>query len=93
MMSSFRHLILALFLAYHSGVYATVVDILDIKRNDASQPACVPYTPFVYAHCFSDPSNPSALPYRATQLSNQNMTVEVCVDFCKGKVVRPSEAL
>jgi len=92
-MSGFRHLILASFLAYLSGVNATVVDILDIKRNDAPQPACVPYTPFVYAHCFSDPSNPSALPYRATQLSNQNMTIDICVDFCKGKVVPPCEAL
>jgi hypothetical protein len=93
MMSGFRHLILASFLAYLSGVNATAADILDIKRNDAPQPACVPYTPFVYAHCFSDPSNPSALPYRATQLSNQNMTIDICVDFCKGKVVPPCEAL
>jgi hypothetical protein len=93
MMSSFKHLILASFLTYVLGANATVVDILGVKRNDVPQPACVPYTPFIYAHCFSDPSNPSALPYRATQLSNQNMTVEVCVDFCKGKVVRPCSAL
>jgi hypothetical protein len=40
---------------------------------------------FQIAGCFNDPSTPSALNYRATELSNSNMTIEVCVSFCKGK--------
>jgi hypothetical protein len=57
---------------------------LDVKRWTPPLPSCTPYTPFVYVGCFQDPSTPSALIYRATTLSNTNMTVGVCVDFCKG---------
>jgi len=46
-------------------------------------PTCSNTTDFVYAGCFIDPSSPSALIFR-TDLNSQNMTVEICVDFCKG---------
>ncbi|KAF7881143.1 uncharacterized protein EAF02_007034 [Botrytis sinoallii] len=46
-------------------------------------PTCTNTTDFVYAGCFIDPSSPSALLFR-TDLNSQNMTVEICVDFCKG---------
>ncbi|TGO59046.1 hypothetical protein BOTNAR_0170g00230 [Botryotinia narcissicola] len=46
-------------------------------------PTCTNTTGFVYAGCFIDQSSPSALLFR-TDLKSQNMTVEICVDFCKG---------
>ncbi|KAJ8065071.1 hypothetical protein OCU04_005784 [Sclerotinia nivalis] len=46
-------------------------------------PTCTNTTDFVYAGCFIDPSDPSALLFR-TNINSQNMTVEICVDFCKG---------
>ncbi|TGO57116.1 hypothetical protein BCON_0069g00100 [Botryotinia convoluta] len=46
-------------------------------------PTCTNTTDFVYAGCFIDSSSPSALLFR-TDLNSQNMTVEICVDFCKG---------
>ncbi|KAF7897095.1 hypothetical protein EAF00_005323 [Botryotinia globosa] len=46
-------------------------------------PTCTNTTDFVYAGCFIDPSSPNALLFR-TDLNSQNMTVEICVDFCKG---------
>ncbi|TGO23411.1 hypothetical protein BPAE_0133g00090 [Botrytis paeoniae] len=46
-------------------------------------PTCTNTTDFVHAGCFIDPSSPSALLFR-TDLNSQNMTVEICVDFCKG---------
>ena len=64
--------------------------VLDVKRNDDPAPSCSSFTPFKYAGCFNDPSTPSALNYRATQLSNANMTVEVCVSFCKGMSSAPT---
>jgi hypothetical protein len=54
-----------------------------VKRWGVPLPACVPTTPFVYAGCFSDTGNPGALSYR-TDLDFTNMTVEACVDYCKG---------
>lgn len=50
-------------------------------------PTCTNTTDFVYAGCFIDPSSPSALLFR-TDLNSQNMTVEICIDFCKGKVLK-----
>jgi hypothetical protein len=57
----------------------------DVKRWSPPLPSCTTFPPFVYAGCFNDPSIPSALIYRATELSNTNMTVEICVAFCKGR--------
>lgn len=54
------------------------------ERWAPSLPACANTTDFVYAGCFIDPSSPSALLFRPTDLNSQNMTVEICVDFCKG---------
>lgn len=54
------------------------------KRNqEPDQPSCTDFTPFKYAGCFQDPSNPGrALLFDGP--SNDNMTVETCVAFCKG---------
>ncbi|KIM95067.1 hypothetical protein OIDMADRAFT_149202 [Oidiodendron maius Zn] len=56
-----------------------------VQRNEEPpQPACTsPFQPFVYAGCFSDPSSPRGLLYDSG-LPTQNMTVEICVAFCKG---------
>ena len=54
-----------------------------VKRWGVPLPACTPATPFVYAGCFSDTGSTDALEYR-TELDYNNMTIEACVDFCKG---------
>lgn len=46
-------------------------------------PFCEDFTPFVYAGCFSDPGSPRALPF-PSNIDTSNMTVELCVSFCKG---------
>jgi len=61
------------------GVGASVV-----RRWNIAGPSCTDFTPFVYAGCFSDPSSPRALPFSSSTLNTQNMTVEICVAFCKG---------
>jgi len=81
-------LMLASAFALLSVVNADIV-VFDVKRNDPPAPSCSNFTAFKYAGCFNDPSTPSALNYRATELSNSNMTVEVCVSFCKGKSSAP----
>ncbi|KAI9645759.1 hypothetical protein NHQ30_005191 [Ciborinia camelliae] len=53
------------------------------ERWAPALPTCTNTTDFVYAGCFIDPSSPSALLFR-TNINSQNMTVEICVDFCKG---------
>ena len=65
-----------------SGVNAGGYPVM--KRNqEPSQPSCTNFTPFKYAGCFQDPSNPErALLFSGP--STQNMTVETCVAFCKG---------
>ena len=62
-----------------------------VQRNEEPpQPACTsPFQPFVYAGCFSDPSSPRGLLYDSG-LPTQNMTVEICVAFCKGTVSGPN---
>lgn len=56
-----------------------------VKRWGVPLPSCTDFTPFVYAGCFTDPPSVGALSYR-TDLDFNNMTIEACVDFCKGKV-------
>jgi hypothetical protein len=65
-----------------SGVSAGGYPVM--KRNqEPSQPSCTSFTPFKYAGCFQDLSNPErALLFSGP--STQNMTVETCVAFCKG---------
>jgi hypothetical protein len=54
------------------GANANVV----MKRNgEPAQPSCVSFTPFVYAGCFQDPSDPRALLYNSN-LPTEAMTVE-----------------
>jgi hypothetical protein len=68
-----------------SGVNAGSYPVM--KRNqEPSQPLCTNFTPFKYAGCFQDPSNPErALLFSGP--STQNMTVETCVAFCKGMLM------
>ncbi|TVY44145.1 WSC domain-containing protein [Lachnellula subtilissima] len=55
-----------------------------VQRNQQQPaPSCTSFTPFVYSGCFQDPSSPRALLYDSG-LNTQNMTVEICVAFCKG---------
>ncbi|PQE13221.1 hypothetical protein CJF30_00003133 [Rutstroemia sp. NJR-2017a BBW] len=54
------------------------------ERTQPQLPSCTNHTAFVYAGCFVDPSIPSALIDRPTGLDFQNMTIQICVDFCKG---------
>ena len=66
-----------------SGVSAGGFPVQLVGRNqEPSQPSCTNFTPFVYRGCFSDLSSPRALLFSGP--SNQNMTVETCVAFCKG---------
>lgn len=58
-----------------------------VKRNqEPPQPSCTDFTPFVYAGCFENlgSPNPDALLY--TGPNTPNMTVEICVAFCKGNI-------
>jgi hypothetical protein len=55
-----------------------------VRRWSTAGPSCTDFTPYVYAGCFSDPSSPRALPFSSSDLNTQNMTVEICVAFCKG---------
>jgi hypothetical protein len=77
-MATFMTIITALALSLFS-----VASTSAVKRWGVPLPACVPTTPFVYAGCFTDSGNPGALSYR-TDLDFNNLTVEACVDFCKG---------
>jgi len=61
------------------GVVASAV-----RRWETAGPSCPDFTPFVYEGCFYDPSSPRALPFSSSSLNTQNMTVEICVAFCKG---------
>ncbi|KAF7948550.1 uncharacterized protein EAE97_003961 [Botrytis byssoidea] len=79
-------------LSFTSLSIATAMTILFLGTNAGpllaerwapELPTCTNTTDFVYAGCFTDPSSPSALLFR-TDLNSQNMTVEICVDFCKG---------
>jgi hypothetical protein len=60
-----------------------------VKRWGVPLPACTPATPFVYAGCFSDTGSTDALEYRS-ELDYNNMTIEACVDFCKGNFQQSS---
>jgi hypothetical protein len=60
------------------------VGAVAVRRWNTAGPSCTDFTPFVYAGCFSDPSSPRALPFSSSNLNTQNMTVEICVAFCKG---------
>ncbi|MCJ1459416.1 hypothetical protein MMC28_009794 [Mycoblastus sanguinarius] len=73
-----------------STVLAPLVNATRLKRNPvATEPPCsVPFTPFLYAGCYTDPSSPRALPFSPAGLDTQNMTVEICVAECKGNGYR-----
>lgn len=56
-----------------------------LRRNEEpAQPSCVNFTPYVYAGCFQDPSNPARALLYDSQLDFDTMTVEACIAFCKG---------
>ncbi|KAM3070359.1 hypothetical protein ACMFMG_010190 [Clarireedia jacksonii] len=64
-------------------VMSVTAGSLLVERTQPDLPSCTNHTAFVYAGCFKDPSTPSALIERAN-LDFQNMTIQTCVDFCKG---------
>ena len=62
---------------------------LVVERNPVfTLPICgVPFTPFLYAGCYSDTSSPRTLPFAPAGWDTQNATVEKCVAICKGDSV------
>ena len=62
-----------------------------LRRTAQTQPPCtVPYTPFKYVGCYSDPSVPRALPFEPSGYNWQNSTVEKCTAACKGGIPQPT---
>lgn len=59
-----------------------------VKRWDV--PVCTNITAFVYAGCFTDLPDQGALVLRS-DLDYNNMTVETCVNYCKGRIVAVAE--
>ncbi|KAL8691683.1 MAG: hypothetical protein Q9224_004118 [Gallowayella concinna] len=61
-----------------------------LPRNDGpTAPPCgVPFTPYLYAGCYTDPKSPPALAFSPVGLNRQNMTVETCAAVCKGNNFR-----
>jgi hypothetical protein len=67
-----------------SGVNAGGYPVNLVGRNEEPPaPSCTNFTPFKYSGCFQDLSDPRALLYTGPT-SATDMTVEVCVAFCKG---------
>ncbi|PMD48803.1 WSC-domain-containing protein [Hyaloscypha variabilis F] len=83
-MATFKTFVTCIALAF--GL-AQVANASAVKRWGVPLPACTPATPFVYAGCFSDTGSTDALEYRS-ELDFNNMTIEACVDFCKGNDFR-----
>ena len=71
--------VVSAFLTSHS--FASLV-----ARNDGptSPPCSVPFTPYLYAGCYTDPGTPRALVFAPVGLDRQKMTVETCTAVCKG---------
>ena len=59
-----------------------------LPRNDGptAPPCSVPFTPYLYAGCYTDSGSPRALPFGPDGLDRQNMTIETCVAECKGEL-------
>ena len=57
-----------------------------VTRNQGpSAPPCgVPFTPYLYAGCYSDPGSPRALPFVPGLRDDPSLTVDECVAECKG---------
>jgi hypothetical protein len=73
-----------------SGVSANVV----VKRTEEpALPSCTNFTPFVYAGCYQDPSSPERALLYDSGLPTQNMTVQICVAFCKGGLLSLSSVV
>ncbi|KAE9376663.1 WSC-domain-containing protein [Stipitochalara longipes BDJ] len=83
-MATFKTFVTSIALAFS---LAQVANASAVKRWGVPLPACTPATPFVYAGCFSDTGSTDALEYRS-ELDYNNMTIEACVDFCKGNDFR-----
>jgi hypothetical protein len=85
-MATFKTFVTSIALAFS---LAQVANASAVKRWGVPLPACTPATPFVYAGCFSDTGSTDALEYRS-ELDYNNMTIEACVDFCKGSSTQVS---
>ncbi|CAF9935035.1 MAG: hypothetical protein HETSPECPRED_009442 [Heterodermia speciosa] len=84
-------LVNTLFLAtVATALFSLSATALVIERNPVyTLPLCsVPFTPFLYAGCYSDTSSPRTLPFAPAGLDTQHMTVEQCVAECKGNGYR-----
>lgn len=59
-----------------------------VTATTTELPPCLDeFQPFTYQGCFKDKGtkNEDALDFRSS-LNQQNMTIETCVDACKGKL-------
>lgn len=66
-----------------AGAHAGEFGLIGKRTGGPGQPSCTDFTPFTYAGCFSDLSNPRALLYNS-DLDYDTMTVAKCIAFCKG---------
>ena len=63
------------------------------RTNGPTAPSCsVPFTPYLYAGCYTDPGSPHALGFSPTGLNRQAMTIETCAAVCKGTSFSPCPA-
>lgn len=88
-MLSLKSLVIASsIVTFFSGASAGVVNSYDlVKRNSPPiLPSCSNYTAYKYAGFFADQSTPTTSLIWHTNLNSQNMTVEICTAYCKGKV-------
>lgn len=58
-----------------------------VRRTDGptAPPCSVPFTPYLYAGCYSDTRSPRALAFSPVGQNRQEMTIEKCAAVCKGK--------
>ena len=61
-----------------------------VPRNDGptAAPCSVPFTPYLYAGCYTDTKSPRALAFSPVGQNRQSMTVEKCAAVCKGKTLK-----
>ncbi|KAL8994275.1 MAG: hypothetical protein Q9169_005710 [Polycauliona sp. 2 TL-2023] len=64
-----------------------------VPRTDGptAPPCSVPFTPYLYAGCYTDTKSPRALSFSPVGQDRQSMTVEKCAAVCKGKTRKDSQ--
>lgn len=65
----------------------TFANLLPRNNGPTAPPCSVPFTPYLYAGCYTDSASPHALEFSPVGLEKQNMTVETCAAVCKGRLL------